>query len=140
MNDDSKSFILDSWALMALLDQENPAIERVRELLYQAGNGEISLFLSVINLGEIFYSFGRQRGENVAIAAVAKIKNLPLHILPIDESSVLAAARYKMINRISYADAFAVAAAVDLDAKLVTGDPEFLSLSDQVHLELLTRN
>lgn len=125
---------------MALFNHETPAMERVRELLYQAGSSEISLYLSVINLGEIFYSFGRQRGESAAKIAIEKIKTLPLHILPVDESAVLAAARYKMANRISYADAFAVAAAVELDAKLVTGDPELLALADQVQLEPLSRN
>ena len=138
--DVSNHYLLDSWAILALLYEEEPAADRVEELLQQAADGQVSLFLSVINLGEVFYIFGRRRGVNAAENVVAKTKQLPIRILPVDEERVLAAAAYKMKYSISYADAFAAAAAVELKATLVTGDPELLALAGEVQLEPLHRS
>ena len=44
-----------------------------------------------------------------------------------------------MHHRLSYADAFAAAAAEALDAALVTGDPELLQLQGRIELERLER-
>lgn len=44
------------------------------------------------------------------------------------DSMVLAVARLKAQHRISYADAFAVVTAIQIGAKLVTGDPEIREL------------
>jgi predicted nucleic acid-binding protein len=41
---------------------------------------------------------------------------------------------------ISYADAFALATAVQLKAPLVTGDPELTALADLFPIEILTRH
>jgi len=43
----------------------------------------------------------------------------------VNEQRVLAAAHIKAHYPLSYADAFAVALAQELDATVVTGDPEF---------------
>jgi len=133
-------YLLDSWAILALLYEEEPAAGRVEELLQQAADGQATLFLSVINLGEVFYIFGRRRGVSPAEKVVAKIKQLPIRILPVDEKRVLTAAGYKVKYSISYADAFAAAAAAELEATLVTGDPELLALAGQVQLESLHRS
>ncbi|CAN5451853.1 type II toxin-antitoxin system VapC family toxin [soil metagenome] len=134
------NIVLDSWALMALLNREEPAASRVRALLYEAKQQQINIFLSLVNLGEIYYIVGRRRGNSVAEETVAGIHTLPLTILPIDEATVIQAARYKMLYPISYADAFAVAAAFQQNAMLVTGDPEFDKLQGIVKIEMLQRN
>lgn len=132
-------YLLDSWAVLALLYKEKPASVRVEQLLKEAAGGNVTLFLSVINLGEVYYIFGRKRGEQAADTLVEKIKQLPIQVLAVDEQDVLAAARYKMTHLISYADAFAVAAAAKLDAVLLTGDPELLTMEDVVAVEMLHR-
>lgn len=136
----SNLYLLDSWAILALLYEEEPAAGRVEELLQQAADGQATLFLSVINLGEVFYIFGRRRGVDPAENVVARIKQLPIRILHVDEERVLAAAGYKIKYAISYADAFAAAAAAELEATLVTGDPELLALAGRVQLESLHRS
>lgn len=52
---------------------------------------------------------------------------------------MFAAVGFKMRYAISYADAFAVATAEDLDAVLVTGDPELEQLGNRIRIERLER-
>jgi predicted nucleic acid-binding protein len=132
-------YVLDSWALLALLNAEEPAASRVRQLLHEAVADDLLVAVSVINLGEVFYIVGRSRGISAAEQAVVAIKATGLQMLPADEPAVLAAARLKAMHRISYADAFAVAAAERLGVVLVTGDPEIVGLRGNIQIEPLGR-
>ncbi|MFZ5821151.1 MAG: type II toxin-antitoxin system VapC family toxin [Chloroflexota bacterium] len=135
----TETFLLDSWAVLAYLKQEAPADSRVIALLEQAAQGTARLFISIINLGEVYYSVGRLRGEGFARQVLAELQLLPLEILPADEAAVFAAARWKMRYPLSYADAFAAAAAEQHQATLLTGDPELLSLAGTFKIEALHR-
>lgn len=133
-------FVLDSWALIALLNEEYPAAGEVEELLQQAADGHVFLALSMINLGEIYYLVGRTRGSEAAGRFLSQIKRLPIQIVQANERRVLAAASLKMAQAISYADAFAAAAAIELDATLLTDDPELFKLAGQVKIHPLRRD
>jgi len=131
---------LDSWAILAFLRREIPAGQRVRELLQTATQEpEDTLFLSIINLGEVYYIVGRAKDLQEAEETIAEIRRLPLTVVPVDDQQVMAAAKLKARFTISYADAFALATAVQLDAPLVTGDPELTALADTFPIEILTR-
>ncbi|MCP4357899.1 MAG: type II toxin-antitoxin system VapC family toxin [Chloroflexi bacterium] len=136
----SNRYLLDSWALLAWLYEEKPAAERIERLLFDAAELRVQLMFSVINLGEVFYIFGRARGGEAAEEMVVQLKKLPIQILPVDEHNVLVAAYHKMNNAISYADAFAVAAAEEQDAILLSGDPELFALDGEIQIERLYRN
>lgn len=133
------SFVFDAWAILALLQREEPAASRVKGLLEQALDGDNELFISIINLGEVVYRIGRVRGEPEAMETLAQIRQLPLEVVSATDQAVLAAAQIKMHYAISYADAFAAAAASHLGATLVTGDPELLPLSGLIPIEQITR-
>lgn len=135
----SSRFVLDSWALIAVLNKEQPASADVEQLLRQAADGQVFLALSVINLGEIYYIVGRSLGSQSADDFLDRIKRLPIQIIQADEPRVLAAAQLKMAHAISYADAFAAAAAIELKATLLTGDPELMLLTDKIEVQALTR-
>jgi predicted nucleic acid-binding protein len=64
---------------------------------------------------------------------------LPLTVLPASEEAVMAAVGFKMHYALSYADAFAAAAAQALGATLVSGDPELLQLEGELAIEKLER-
>ena len=130
---------LDAWALLALLQKEEPAAARVRQLLEEAQQGEVVPFISIINLGEIVYRVGKVHGEREALETLDEIRRLPLKVMPATEAAVMSAARLKMRYPISYADAFAAATAADQDAVLVTGDPELVQLSGAIRIEKLER-
>ena len=133
-------FVFDAWTFLALLQGEEPAASRVGQLLRQAENQEIALFASIINLGEVYYRVGRVKGLREAEETVRDIRRLPLTILAATEDDVWAAARLKMEHAISYADAFAAAAARRLAAVLITGDPELARLQDYLQIEKLDQS
>jgi len=133
-------FILDAWAILALMQAEEPAASRVRQLLEQAKADRVELFASMINVGEVTYIVGNAAGTPEAYRALDYIRSLSFRILAATDEAVLAAARNKIEHPISYADAFAVAAAQEHQATLVTGDPELLRLDGPVRIEMLSRN
>lgn len=120
--------VLDAWAVMAWLKNQQPAADRVRSLFEAAERRQTTLLMNIVNLGEVFYLSVTARdlayGERV-------LDNLRprLMIVPASDSLVMTAAGLKSRHAISYADAFAVATALLRDAPLVTGDPELQTLA-----------
>lgn len=135
----TRRYVLDAWALLALLQREEPAASRVRQLLSVAPDTDIERFISIINLGEVVYRVGKVKGEAEAWKILELLRRLPLTILPADEKAAFFAVKFKMKHAISYADAFAAAAAEDLAAILVTGDPELTQLKSYIQIEMLER-
>lgn len=126
--------VLDSWALLAwLLDQ--PAAGQVESLLERAERGEISLSMSWLNAGEVYYMTARELGAAQAEVFLTRLPSVPLRLELPDAADVLSAAKLKAKHRISYADAFAAALAMRDGAALVTGDPELRTLSETVAVE-----
>jgi ribonuclease VapC len=121
------SYVLDSFALLAYLEGEVGA-PRITELLELAGAEAHTLYMSLMNMGEVLYVTEREMGLVQAQRVLATIDQLPLEIVPVSRPAVLAAAHVKAHYPVSYADAFAVVTARDLEAVLVTGDPELESV------------
>lgn len=132
--------VLDAWAVLALIQGEEPAASRVRQRLEQALANTTLLYLSIINLGEVTYRVGKVKGEKAAWETMQQLRQLPITVLPATEEAVLAAVTLKMRHPISYADAFAAAAAIDQRAALMTGDPELLRLSHEIEIEPIGRS
>lgn len=135
-----KRFVLDSWALLALLQKKEPAASQVKRLLKDAQSGRLELFISVINLGEVYYRIGRLKGESEAQKTLEDIRHLSLTVISATDERVFAAASLKIHYAISYADAFAAAPAAESDAVLVSGDPELESLHGEIRLQKLVRD
>jgi predicted nucleic acid-binding protein len=129
--------VLDSWAMLAWLQGEEPARARVRELLERASRGKTKVSISLINASEVFYLIARRHGAAPAGRFLADLATTPIQALLPDRRLILAAARLKSRYPISYADAFAVETAREQDAILVTGDPELWQLSKQEPIHLL---
>ena len=132
--------VLDAWAILALLQKEEPAAARVKELIQQAhANPGRPLYLSIVNLGEVYYQVGRKQGVAAAEETVGALQRLGLEVLPATNERVIAAAQIKMAHPVSYADAFAVAAARETNGILFTGDPELIALDSVMEVEILRR-
>lgn len=129
-------FVLDSFALLAFLEGE-AGLSRVKTVLTEAENGRCQVFLSWINLGEVLYITEREQGQRRARETLAHIQALPLHLLEATSSTVLEAAHIKATHRLSYADAFAVTAALAQSATVLTGDLEFKTVEALVAVEWL---
>ena len=131
-------YVLDSFALLAHLGDEAGAA-RVRAVLKAAGLDRAQVFVSVINLGELVYITERERGLVEAQIALNAVEQLPVQILEATRERVLAAAHLKATYAISYVDAFVVAAAQEMAATILTGDPEFKTVEALVSVEWLAR-
>lgn len=136
MSNNLRVYVLDSFALLAYLEGE-AGMETVKTKLRQAEADECSIYLSIINLGEVLYITERERGITQAHAVLAAMEQLPIQLLPAERESVLAAAHIKALHPLSYADAFVVAAAQDQQAIILTGDPEFHAVEKLTPVEWL---
>lgn len=132
------TYILDSFALLAFLEGENSA-QVVEGILYEAEQGKCQAVMSLINLGEVAYITEREQGLPQAQAVLAAVQQLPVQILPAGPDAVFSAAHLKAQYRLSFADAFAAAAAQEFGGILLTGDPEFRFLSDVIRIHWLRR-
>ena len=113
--------VLDSWAVLRLLEGTEPAASRVQAEL----DGHDDPVMSWINLGEVFYVVRRLHGNEAAESVVRDLRPRLLLDLP-DEARILQAATIKAEHALAYADAFAAATALAHDATMLTGDPELL--------------
>jgi predicted nucleic acid-binding protein len=132
--------ILDSWALMALFNDE-PAADEVEKLLQKAGAGTHKLLMCVVNWGEIYYSVMRGASSEMAEQKEKEIAAMPIELVPVHADLHLArqAAMFKAAHKISYADAFAGALAKMRKAELVTGDLEFKALEKEIKINWLAK-
>lgn len=130
--------VMDSWALMALLNDE-PEAPEVERLLAKAAEKEQKFLLCAVNWGEIYYSVARAEGEAAADRQAGLLTQLPIEIVGVaaDLQLVREAARLKAAHPMSYADCFAAALAKVTDAELVTGDPEFKRVSKEIRIHWL---
>lgn len=131
-----KRFVLDSFALLAHLQNEPGAIE-VRAVLEQASDGWAQIFISLINLGEALYYVERRRGADKVPYFLNLIEQLPLRVVSVTPQRVYRAAHLKATYPISYADCFAAGLAQELKAEVLTGDPEFRKLGNSVQVRWL---
>jgi len=128
--------VLDSFAVLAYLQAEKGA-QQVKELLHQAANGQLSVQMTVINLGEVYYITSRVYGQERAEEVLAMLKHLPIKLVVADEELTLEASRIKAKHPLSYADAFAVALAQRHGVSVVTGDPEFSCVENLISVKWL---
>ena len=130
--------VLDSWALIALFEDE-PAAEAVEHLLHQAMLEKHRLYLSVVNWGEVYYNTMREVSQGTAEKRVREIASLPIDIVGVgdDLAIVRQAAVYKATKKMSYADCFGAALAKIKNAEFVTGDPEFKEVEKEIKIHWL---
>ncbi|MGB9674147.1 MAG: type II toxin-antitoxin system VapC family toxin [Anaerolineales bacterium] len=131
-----ETIVLDAYALMAFFENEKGA-KQVRHYLVRALREEVKLFLSVVNLGEIWYSIARTNSPEIANKYVDEIASLNIEIVDINWQIAHFAAIFKVQGKIAYADCFTAALAKTLQAKLLTGDPEFRQLENEIQIEWL---
>lgn len=129
----AEAYILDSFALMAYLENEVSG-EQVTRILRKATAGEIHVYFSLINYGECLYIIEREQGLTKAQEMIAVVDQLPIEVVPVDRLRIFAAAHIKAHYSLSYADAFVVALAQEFNATVITGDPEFRQVENSVSI------
>ncbi|MCL4273436.1 MAG: type II toxin-antitoxin system VapC family toxin [Anaerolineales bacterium] len=128
------SKVLDSYALMAFF-QDEPGADLVRELILKAEENRVNLLISVVNLGEVWYSIARTNSPEIADQYIGEIKGMAIEIVDTDWNLTRQAALFKAKGNISYADCFAAALAKLKKSELVTGDNEFKPLDGEIKIQ-----
>lgn len=131
-----KGFVLDSYALIAYFEDESGAA-RVAQILGQAEDGRLSLVMSVVNWGEVYYSMFRSKGEKAAEECLLVIEQLPVKMIDADRDIAYRAARLKAEHPIALGDCFAAALSIKTGFPVITGDREFKELGNEVKVEWL---
>ena len=121
------SYVLDANALLDYVES-GPGILKVDQLLHAAARRQAALFVSVMNLGEVFYWLWRERGEEKARQTIDDFSRLPLQVVPVDLPQALKAGELKVLHKIPYVDCIAAALALQHRATLVTADRDFEKL------------
>jgi uncharacterized protein len=132
----AKAYVLDTWAVIAFLEDE-PSGTQVEDLIATAHEEEIPIYMSVVNVGEVWYTVAREVSEEEANASVKILHDLRIRFEDVDWSLTQEAARIKSQNKMSYADCYAAALAKMKKADLVTGDGEFKALENEVRISWL---
>jgi len=128
-----EDLVFDSWAILAYVQAE-PGGAQVKSLLLETTEVRRPLWISSINLGEVWYSLARRNSPVYASRQLAELAQIGLERVDVDWPMVLQAADYKSRHKISYADAFAAALAKQRNAELVTGDREFRALDSEIKI------
>ena len=133
------SVCLDSFALLAWL-QDEPGADITEGFLRQAASGQgFQCFVSAINVGEVYYRLYRTRGAEEADTFWEEAWQglVPLTIVTPTPNQIHQAARLKGRYLIAYADAFAAQLAQEKHLLLVSGDPELHALESTGELTLI---
>ncbi len=117
------SVCLDSWAILAWLDGEEPALSRVNEMIASRP------VVSWVNLVEVYYRIERDHGRQTADETLTSLRRSLAPDLP-GTARMIEAGRLKARAAIALTDCFAATTAAAHDLTLLTGDPELLDLTD----------
>ncbi len=120
------SSCLDSWAVLAWLDGDEPAATVVTEIVDRERPA-----MSWMNLVEVHYRTARDHGRQEADQVLKELRPQVVEDLP-GVSAMRAVASLKASNPIALADCFAIALAAAEGAVLMTGDPEIINRADDL--------
>jgi PIN domain nuclease of toxin-antitoxin system len=114
---------LDSWAVLAWLDGEEPALSRIDGLL------QTRPVVSWVNVVEVYYRVARDHGRDAADETLGDLRAALSLDLP-GTARMIDVARLKARAAIALGDCFALTTAAAHDLPLLTGDPEIIDLED----------
>ncbi|HEX5316472.1 MAG TPA: type II toxin-antitoxin system VapC family toxin [Candidatus Kapabacteria bacterium] len=130
----------DAFPLLVLFLKQT-GWERVREVLRAASLNGFSHVMSLINVGEVYYTLLRDHGESLAEEVLSQLSTFPIEIIVPSYHQMIRAGHFKASGGLSYADCYAAALAVDRDIPVLTGDPEFSVVEQKgVKIEWLPPN
>jgi predicted nucleic acid-binding protein len=115
-------YILDACALIAVLNGEKGA-ESVRDIIDLAADGSTEIYMSIVNLLEVYYGVLREYDKNTAENLLTQVDSSPIVVVDTIYGDLFReAGRLKSSYKMSLADSFAVAQAIVLSGALVTSD------------------
>lgn len=132
----AKTYVLDSFAILALLNGEQGS-DVVADVLKKTETNEVKTLMPWINVGEVAYIVERRSGAGQVYQVLGNLETTKIDFVDADRTLTLAAAHLKVQYPLSYADAFAAALTMLEKGILLTGDPEFRALEKELTIQWL---
>lgn len=129
----AKALVLDAWAVIAYLEDE-PSAQQIADLIASAHEEGNPVYMTVVNVGEVWYTIAREASEEDANSTIKELRDLRIQFENVGWELTQEAARFKSQHKMSYADCYAAALAKVKKADLVTGDKEFKPLEEQIKI------
>jgi predicted nucleic acid-binding protein len=129
----AKAYVLDTWAVIAYLEDE-PSAPQIADLIASAHEEGIPVYMTVVNVGEVWYIIAREISEEEANTSIKELRDLRIQFEDVDWALTQEAARFKSQHKMSYADCYAAALAKTKKGDLVTGDKEFKPLDGEIKI------
>ncbi|MHC6204517.1 PIN domain-containing protein [Breznakiellaceae bacterium SP9] len=131
------NYVFDACALISVFNNEQGS-DTVRELLSQSLIGTVSVFISPVNLTEVFYDCLVVLGPERTAEIYGWIKTLITVPETISDSIIFEAGRLKSLYKIALGDAFGLATAVDVNGTFVSSDHhELEKVAQHEHIPFL---
>ena len=93
-----RAYVLDSWSVMAFLEDE-PAGEAVGNIIADAHDHGIPLMMTTINAGEVWYILAREVSETAADQSIKDMRGLGIQFQDADWKLANQAARFKAVKK-----------------------------------------
>src|SRR4030067_692880 len=116
----AKAYVLDTWAVIAYLEDE-PSAQQIADLIASAHEEGIPVYMTVVNVGEVWYNIAREISKEDANNSMKELRDLRIQFVDVDWELTQEAARFKSQHKMSYADCYAASLAKAKKADLVTG-------------------
>ncbi|MCL2600725.1 MAG: PIN domain-containing protein [Treponema sp.] len=130
-------YVVDACAIIAFLNDE-PGAGTVARLLNQAETGADRLFMSSVQVLEVYYDRIYVRGREYADTVLDSLYASPIIVLPrITHDAIREAGKFKTSYSMSLADALAAATTKTLAATLVTKDSELKAAEEAGEFPIL---
>ena len=130
------TYVLDTSAVLTLFEGEG-GVAIVKSLLRKARRGGVRVLVSLMTTYELLYITTQERDEVEGLRRVLELRSLPVEESPLGDAVAIRAANLKAKYRLSVADSWIAATAIEEKATLVHKDPELLALAELVTLETL---
>jgi len=128
----NRSFVLDTSALLAYWNDEKGADEV--EKILRMGLSTPKVYISFMTLMEAKYQLWRRVGKEVAEDFGRLVRNLPVVRIDVTDPILNHACEIKATTKLSVADSWIIATAIETGSALVHKDPEFEQIKDRLHL------
>jgi predicted nucleic acid-binding protein len=116
------NYVLDACALIAMFNLEAGAAT-VRDLFLQVAAGKAAVYISPVNLLEVYYDriqiVGAERAKEILRWIYASVVQIPENVTA---TVILEAGRLKSTYKISLADSIGLATAASVNGTFVTSD------------------
>ena len=130
-------YVFDSSSLLRFIDRDAGA-EIVRSAFCEVAEGRARGCVSALHWGELAGNLVRRFDTGIQKKVQDKLIELGLEVIPATGERAVRAAVIRVVEKLSYAETFAVELAMDSPGHiLLTADPAFKVLGNAIRMEFL---